>query len=132
MTKFRSGKRKDGSRYSFPISERQASHSQPLIEKVKFNIRKIKTYGRYDQRDIDYAKDVLPDVDEDKDFGWLPALERDLEREFDQQDRTRLAKMFHQIKKGTPEEAAVSLAELEKEYPTVYENYTGKEADVPR
>jgi len=130
MPEFRSGKRKDGSRYSFPISGRQGGHSQPPMKTVK--IEKVKSYGRFDQRDIDYAKDLIPECDEDKDFGWLPALERDAEREWDEQDRNRLSMLFRQIKNGNDMESAMALTELEKEYPTVFENFMGEKSDIPR
>ena len=127
MTEFRTGKKKDGSSYRYPISGGGSGrYSTPSIETKKV------AWGRYGQRDIQRERDAIPQCNPDSDLGWLPAMERDLDREFDEKEKDRLLEIMRTAKYGSDEEAAISLAMLEKEYPDVFEFFTGDIADMPR
>jgi hypothetical protein len=126
MPEFRTGTRKDGSTYHYPVSGRSGGrYSTPSIE-----TRRV-SWGRYGQRDIQRERDSIPDCNPDSDLGWLPAMERDLDREFDEKERDKLLELMRTVKYGSDEEAAISLAMLEKEYPDVFEFFTGDVADMP-
>lgn len=130
MTKFRSGKRKDGSRFTYPIKKTVGDVGQK-VRMTKVSIEKHNPWGRFGQRDIQRERDAIPNCNPDSDLGWLPSMERDLDREFDAKEKQNLLETMRTAKYAEDDaEAALALAKLEREYPDVYENLTGRIADM--
>jgi len=66
MPEFRSGKRKDGSKYSFPLTEsgREARPEPVTI----INLKKPSGWGKFSEQDIIHERDLLPNVNPDSDY----------------------------------------------------------------
>jgi hypothetical protein len=130
LTKFRSGKRKDGSRFVFPIDKIRNAEKKVAITKVR--IQKHNPWGRFAQRDIKRERDVIEGVEPDRDWGWLAVMEGGVYKQYDEDEQARIEKLLETAQNGTKSEKAIAITKIETEYPDIYEAFTGKKSDLPR
>jgi len=126
---FRSGKRKDGSKYSFPITKKQTEVNAPSVKIVQV---KSNPWGRFAQHDIKRERDLLPSVNPDTDYGWLAHMEKGFEDDYDRKEQAKIMRMLNVAKYGTNAQAAIALTKLEVEYPRVYHHFVGRKSEIKR
>jgi len=107
-----------------PETKRTAQSDADYFSQLRSRGGKIGPLGR---EEIERERDIAPEVHHERDFGWLPYLEKAHYRQMDEDESAKVKHMVNQSIEGEPAEAAVARARLKTEYPDIYEGLYASE-----
>ena len=104
-------------------------YRQPNMEMVAV---KHNPWGRWGQVDFQRERDLLPNVNPDRDYGWLAVMEAGYDADFDAREKAKIMDLINTAKHGDTAEAVLALTALEVEYPDCYHALTKIKSDNPK